>query len=382
MKIVLNVILAKEKGMGGFNVAVNFYYQTLEDNENEWYYFVSTVFDEEVKGLALGLDSEHYFVFPPQPNVRYYFKERKRIRQIEEKIQPDVIYSILAPSYHRFKTVEVMRCANAWTVKGGVNKYAWAVTPLKCKIRYLLKAKIVQHLMRNTKYFITQSEIARKCICKTVKTSPENVFIVSNVLPVKYHSINLIKIPHNGFNLVYASSPAVHKDYLILPQVASILMQHYGLKGFKIHVTIPDYANVSFFKKIRELNVEDCFINHGFMNHLDLINVYSQCDIGLFPSLLETFSGTLLEYMYFKLPIIASDLDFNREVAEDSAIYFEPHNAEDLAEKIFCVYSNDLLRRTLLKNANRVLNNYSNNTDKYLETISFLQQVVQENDNK
>ena len=376
MKIVLNVILAKQKGMGGFNVAVNFFNKTLEDKENEWYYLVSTVFDEEVNGFKKGIDSRHYYVFHPQPSIKHYFKDRKRIKQIEDIIHPDVIYSILAPSYHLFKTTEVMRCANAWAVVGGVNKYAWAITPLKYKIRYFIKARITHLLMRNTKFFITQTDVAKDCILRTVSTSPENVCVVSNVLSEKYQKIDVMKTPHTEYNMVYASSPAVHKDYLILPQVASVLVNKYMLRDFKIHVTIPNYAISDFYRKLEKYDVREYFVNHGFMNHSELTKVYLLCDIGLFPSLLETFSGTLLEYMYFKLPIVASNLNFNREVAGNAALYFEPHNAEDLAAKIFEAYSNDAVKQVLLENAKTRLAIYSNNTNKYLETIDFLQFVA------
>lgn len=377
MKIVLNTILAKEKGMGGFNVALNFFNRTLRDDKNEWFYFVSQVFDKEAQGKEKGIDASHYYVFHPQPDIKHYYKDRNTIRRIEKEINPDIIYSILAPSYHFFKSVEVMRCANAWTVVGGVNKYAWRITPLKYRIRYSLKAHLTHMLMRRTKYFITQSIIAKNCILRTTHTSPDNVCVVSNVLADKFQRISVEKRLHTGFNMVYASSPAIHKDYLLLPQVASILIKKYRLDGFKIHVTIPENTNNVFLKLTKQYNVEDYFINHGFMNHSDLIEVYLQSDLGLFPSLLETFSGTLLEYMYFKLPIVASDLDFNREVAGDAALYFHPHDAEDMAEKIFDLYSHRELRETILDNANEKLAVYSNNSDKFSETLEFMRYVHQ-----
>lgn len=376
MRIILNIILAKQKGMGGFNVAVNFFNTSREDRNNEWFYFVSTVFDEEVRGIEHGLDSAHYFVFHPQPNVLYYFKEGKRIHQIEEKIQPDVIYSILAPSYHRFKTVEVMRCANAWTVKGGVNKYAWKVTPLKYKIRYFIKARITRLLMRNTKFFITQSNMAKKCILRTVHTFPENVWVVSNVLSAKYQKKSVIKTPHAGYNMVYTSSPSVHKDYLLLPEVAHILKRTYKMNGFIIHITIPNYALSAFNRMIKKYDVENCFQNHGYLSFEDLTQLYSQCDMGLFPSLLETFSATLLEYMYYELPIIASNLEFNREITENAALYFHPHDAEDMAAKIFQVYSSDSLSAKLIKAGKSRLRLYTNNAEKFNETLHFLERVV------
>lgn len=381
MKIVLNAILAKPEGMGGFNVARNFYYKTLEDKENEWFYFVSREFDAEIKGREKGLDEKHYFVFYSQPDIRHYFKDKLLIKQAETEIRPDIIYSILAPSYHHFKTVEVMRCANAWTVVGGVNKYALEVTPFRFRIRYFLKARLTRWLMRNTQYFVTQSEIAKMCIMRTVHTSPENVCVVSNVLPEAYQRMNPERGPHNGYEMVYASSPAVHKDYLILPRVASIMRNKFGMKDFRIHVTLPESTAQLplFMAALKEYGVEDCFVNHGFLKQNDLAIVFSQCDLGLFPSLLETFSVTLLEYMHFNLPIVASDLDFNREVSGDAAVYFNPHDADDFAKKIYQVYSDSLLRDTLLTNAVGRLAFYSNNVNKYNETVGFLCKVARKN---
>ena len=178
--------------------------------------------------------------------------------------------------------------------------------------------------------------------------------------------------------MIYASSPAYHKDYLILPKVASILVKKYGLRDFKIHYTIPDRALLfpAFQNAVKEYGVENYFVNHGIMSQQQLAELFSRCDLGLFPSVLETFSGTLLEYMYFGLPIVASDLDFNKEVAKEAAAFFEPHNAEDFAEKIYTVYSNHNYRDSLLKEAATRLDYYSNNADKYEEKVNFLRVVA------
>ena len=375
MKIVLNLILAKQTSMGGYNVALNFYKQTLQDNDNEWFYFVSKDFDADIKGRENGMDERHYRVFHSQPNFWQLFKEKPLVRHAEEEIGPHVIYSILAPRYHRFKSVEVMRCANAWTVVGGVNKYALSVTPFPYLLRYRLKSWVTRYLMHNTKYFITQTEIAKKCILKTVHTYSENVCVVSNVLSEKYQKACREKISHKGFNMVYISSPSVHKDYLLLPYVALILVKRYDIKDFKIHITLPDYCS-SVFKQLIDVNdLSNYFVNHGFLNSNELIDLYRQCDLGLFPSLLETFSATLLEYMYFSLPIVASDLDFNKEVTDNAALYFEPHNAEDMAEKIYQLYSNKALTQVLLDNASLRLSYFTDNSAKYSETVQFLKWV-------
>lgn len=379
MKIILNAIIAKRETTGGFQVTKNFFYRTLSDEANEWYYFVSKDLDDDIKGLEKGVASSHYFLFPTQPDRKSYLHVRSELKRIEQEIKPDVIYSILAPCYFTFSAPEVMRLANAWSVVDGVNKYARSVVPFKLRLLYYWKSKLTQLLMRKTDYFVTQSEIAKHCILKTVNTKPENVCVVTNVLPVKYQKVDVQKIGHEGYDMIYVAAPARHKDILLLPHVASILVNKYKMSGFKIHVTIPfgnEEALNLFNTEIRKYDVEEVFVNHGYVTQDDLISLYPRCDLGLFPSLLETFSATLLEYMYFQLPIVASDLDFNREVAVSAAEYFKPHDAEEMATKIYNVYSEENLREALLEHAKVQLAKYSNNTDKYGETVSFLQKVA------
>lgn len=379
MKFVLNAIAAKRIAFGGFQVACNFFRASLKDDTIDWYYLLSQdVADALGDEIPKELFQHKVYVFPNQPRIKSFFKVKKELTKIVDGINPDVIYSVAAPSYFTFKSPEVMRCANAWSVVGGVNKYALQVTPFKLKFRRFIMAKLTHWQMRKTKYFVTQSQIAKRCILRTVHTSPDNVCVVSNVLPEKYQRSKCKKNPHEGYNMVYASSPAYHKDYLILPQMASVLVNEYKMRDFKIHYTIPENALIypTFLEELKKYGVEDYFVNHGFLKQEEMVELLSQCDLGLFPSLLETFSVTLLEYMYFELPIVASDLDFNKEVAEDAAIYFKPRDAEDFAKAIFNVYDNQNIRDTLLEKAVTRLALFSKGADKYEETVSFLRRVA------
>lgn len=379
MKIVLNALIAKKAGYGGFSVACNFFCSSLKDKEIEWYYLVSQEMADFLRNELKQEDiSGRLYVFPNQPDIRSFFRVRHDLNKLLKTIEPDVVYSILAPSYFTFEFPEVMRCANAWSVVGGVNQYAWKLTPFKLRLRYYFKSKITHFLMGRTRFFITQTEVAKKCILRTVRTVPENICVISNVLPGIYQKKSRAKKAHTGYNMAYISSPAAHKDYSLLPKAASILRDKYKLKDFYIHVTVPNTTTEyqGFFNSIKEYGLENCFVNHGYLKQPELAELLPLCDLGLFPSLLETFSATLLEYMYFQLPIVASDLDFNREVAEKAAEYFIPHDAEDMARKIYQVYSDENLRDSLLEQAKTQLAKYSNNTDKYGETVDFLRKVA------
>lgn len=52
------------------------------------------------------------------------------------------------------------------------------------------------------------------------------------------------------------------------------------------------------------------------------------------PTLLECFSASYAEAMVMKKPILTSDLGFAHTVCKDAAVYFDPDDANDVAEKI------------------------------------------------
>jgi glycosyltransferase involved in cell wall biosynthesis len=49
-----------------------------------------------------------------------------------------------------------------------------------------------------------------------------------------------------------------------------------------------------------------------------------------FPTLLETYGFPYIEAMFFKKPILTSDLDFAHSICEDIAFYFNPHSVESI----------------------------------------------------
>ena len=57
------------------------------------------------------------YVFPTQPDFKHtYIKVRKGIKLFVKKIDPDVAYSIVAPSYFSLGCKEVMRITNPWVI--------------------------------------------------------------------------------------------------------------------------------------------------------------------------------------------------------------------------------------------------------------------------
>jgi len=78
--------------------------------------------------------------------------------------------------------------------------------------------------------------------------------------------------------------------------------------------------------------------------------LYLQADIFVFPSWLESFGFPMVEAMAHGLPVVAADTPVNREVCGKAAVYFRPHDPDDLAEKLSCLWADEGLRQTLSEN--------------------------------
>lgn len=89
----------------------------------------------------------------------------------------------------------------------------------------------------------------------------------------------------------------------------------------------------------------------GHIDRNELVNLYLDAHIFVFPSLVETFGNPLLEAMAFGSPIACSNTAAMPEVIGDTGVQFDPHNAEDIAEKIILLHTSSALRETLGRKA-------------------------------
>lgn len=79
----------------------------------------------------------------------------------------------------------------------------------------------------------------------------------------------------------------------------------------------------------------------------ELASLYRAAVCLLFPSFYEGFGLPALEAMAHGCPVVASDIPALREVCGDAAVYCNPHDPSDIAERILMVASDSQLRERL-----------------------------------
>ena len=98
---------------------------------------------------------------------------------------------------------------------------------------------------------------------------------------------------------------------------------------------------------IQELGLGNHVKIMGMVSDSMLAALYENAFLFAFPSLCEGFGFPPLEAMQFGVPVIASNAPCVPETLDQAALYFDPHNVDDMAEKIHIGLTDSKLRERL-----------------------------------
>jgi len=112
-----------------------------------------------------------------------------------------------------------------------------------------------------------------------------------------------------------------------------------------------------FYKKLKKNNNDVIFT--GFIKDEDLNVLYNNAALYVFPSLYEGFGLPPLEAMKRGVPVASSNATCLPEVLGDAAIYFNPLDVDDMAEKIKKALLDEGLRKNLIQKGFEQIKKYS-----------------------
>ena len=377
MKILINSISTKKITGGAYQIALNFLLKSLQHPEIEWLYVTSQDVDDVIGDRFAGLKGKKYFVFPTQPDFRGTYKKVKReLKLLEMRLAPDLVYSITAPSYFSFKTPEVMRFTNPWVTHP--NKYSWGALSLTERFRYYLYGLNQKRLMKASHYFITQTTTCAEGIMRITREPEDHIKVVSNVLPDSFKTSDNTPIREDmNINVAAVGAAIPHKNLIIIPEVLRELAK-IGINNVRFHLTLAPDSQVAknINDKLEEYGLNDHVINHGRMTQKSLGEMYRRCQFSFIPTLLEVFSASILEAMYFKLPVVATRFDFNSEILEDACLYYEPKNAVDAAHQLAKLISDSRLQDVCIRRMQKLLLRYGDYDSHFNDIEDYLVDVT------
>jgi len=280
--------------------------------------------------------------------------------------------------YHKFKIPKIIKdfgtdvvfgLANLAIVRPGCKQAmalgdAHHVYSAKHYIRDRLPARVrewfLRHELRKSLPYIDlvfcQTPVTKKRFADVFNYPEDKIKImpsaISEVLmAVKEEQIGVPEIFRQGryFNMFYLTKYYIHKNLEILIEIFRRFPEK--LKDVRCIITVLPSQNHNarvFIDKIKKYKLENQIVSVGYLSQEKLAGYFVNSDAVFFPTTLESFSSTYLEAMYFKTPILTSDLDFAHYVCDEAAIYFDPWNPADVVDKILLLKNNDKLREELV----------------------------------
>lgn len=232
------------------------------------------------------------------------------------------------------------------------------------KIKSFLQQKLNLILRGNTNYFITRSKSTSDKLAKITKTKTlAYPFMPNKTVYRRSYSKRLNPTNSNKLKqrltsekkivLFYPADYQPHKNHENLLAGWKLVFQKQ--KGLSLQLTITAEQVSKIMPDYLDYGVQPL----GAIKRLEMQEKYRSVDAIIYPSYTESLALVLVEACQFEIPIIASELDYVREVV-DPEESFDPNSAYSIAAAII---------RFSSENENKV---YINDAGEFLEYIDSL----------
>lgn len=139
--------------------------------------------------------------------------------------------------------------------------------------------------------------------------------------------------------------------YLFMNAIKPLLLSDPGLQviltgGGRIEIADEEFLKrLALTDRVRHINATDEQLN----------SLYQNAQLFVYPSLYEGFGLPILEAYKAGCPILLSDTECFREVADDAAVFFKATDQDDLTSKLSSTLANTELRADLVKRGTKRL---------------------------
>ena len=209
---------------------------------------------------------------------------------------------------------------------------------------------------------ITDSEHSRNEIVRYLHTDPEKIEVIYPAVDPFFHS------EADSTRIASVRSRfGIDRDYVLCVGIYKPRKNHAGLltafrkmldSGCQAQLVVagPMGEGEPVLRRLaREFGIAEHVIFTGFVNDADLRALYFGARVYACPSVYEGFGFTVLEAMACGTPVVCSSATSLPEVAGKAALYFNPHNPEEMASQLVRAFSGDGLRTSLIAEGHRNL---------------------------
>ena len=119
------------------------------------------------------------------------------------------------------------------------------------------------------------------------------------------------------------------------------------------------WKNDTFLQLLQTYKYRDDVVLTHYLEQPELERLVAAAYALVYPSLFEGFGVPVLEGMKSGVPVLTSTGSSMQEIAEDAALYFNPADHADIADKMMLIYKDETRRMLLIEKGKLVAARYS-----------------------
>jgi glycosyltransferase involved in cell wall biosynthesis len=110
--------------------------------------------------------------------------------------------------------------------------------------------------------------------------------------------------------------------------------------NFSIHIYGAGSYENEFENNIKDNHLYDVVQFHGWLEKKDMLKTINTFHLAVFSSQIEGYPNALLDYIFAKIPIIASDISMVKAVGSEIMSYYKQGNVDDITNKVLFISNN------------------------------------------
>ena len=278
------------------------------------------------------IDSRFNFTEFERKNVSFT-KTKKRQRflvcfEIEKQTHIDdiVIYLTNIPPIIRHKCKTVLVQSNRFVI----DYFSLSGFSIVTKIR-LYAEKFLFFINKNKiDYIVVQSD-SMSSVLQNKGINKNKIFITAYKKIDEEENTKNLNYQRQNNTFLYVSSDDPHKNHKKLIEAWCLLSEENIFPKLILTIDKNTSLHNSIIKKVEKygLNID---ISPN-LERLEILNLYKQSTALIFPSFFESYGLPLVEANHYKLPVIASELDYVRDIL-DPVETFDPNSAKSISRSV------------------------------------------------
>ena len=207
--------------------------------------------------------------------------------------------------------------------------------PLKIRARLNIERMWLSARMANADEFIVQTSTMRRLLeSKTRGKMPVHVLPFMNEPNGYARSVApAISIKNESCDFLYVASGEPHKNHWRLLEAWCMLAKEGVFPSLRL--TLDEVRFSTLCRTLDDVRQRHGLkvVNMGVLTHSDVLTQYKSVDALIYPSTFESFGLPLIEARQAGLPILASELDYVRDVLDPEQT-FDPESPVSIARAV------------------------------------------------